>query len=146
MSSDLSNIAGDINITFTDDDTRLVRALADPILQIKSEALLAALEAFTAASTIWAPIRRLAAAIDAYEAAMIVPIARAPRDGTQILTFDPGLDTNWLEDFWDTESPGGPDWSVAPESQPTHFRPVPTSADTEASLEQCEAEHPVNGN
>jgi hypothetical protein len=57
------------------------------------------------------------------------PIDTVPRDGSDVLLFEPfdpedfSAGGNVWRDSWDADSPGGPDWDVAADSSPTHWRP-----------------------
>jgi hypothetical protein len=99
--------------------------MSDTIDNIKTMAIEVAAATLRNAPISLPPFERMKLAIDAYEAAMIWPIADAPLDGTPVLTLDTGSNCHWCQDYWDTEGPGKPDWSICPTSTPTHFRPLP---------------------
>jgi hypothetical protein len=90
--------------------------------EIKLHAVHTAHEAFWDAVNSLDDLTAMGKAIEAYEAAMVRPIADAPRNEA-ILTFDPHAGVcAWCEDQIDDETAH---WRIDRDSQATHFRPLP---------------------
>lgn len=74
---------------------------------------------------VWRRAEALHEALSRAESDEWRPIASVPKDGTDVLLFQPHTTGGIWTDYWDEDAPGGPDWAICSEAEPTHWKPVP---------------------